>query len=58
MTDRPGLRKGAAIFFFAATWTALIVAVIGEVGTPQLILHAIAAGLGLVALVIAFRRPL
>lgn len=57
MTERPGLRKGAAAFFFAATWIALIVAVIGGVGTLPIILHAIAAALGLVAVVIAWRNP-
>jgi Flp pilus assembly protein TadB len=58
-TDRRrGLRRSYAALFFGATWIALIVAIIFGIDTGALALHVIAAALGLVALVIAFRpRP-
>jgi hypothetical protein len=54
---RPGLRKSYAAIFFAATWIALIIAIVFGVDTVALVLHAIAAGLGLLAVVIAWRPP-
>jgi hypothetical protein len=54
---RRGFSKPVAAFFFAATWIALIIAIIFGVDTDALVLHAIAAALGLAALVIAWRGP-
>jgi hypothetical protein len=55
---RRGMRKSYAAFFFAATWIALIIAIVFGVDTPALILHAVAAALGVVAVVIAWRGPI
>ncbi len=54
---RPRLRKGYALIFFAATWIALILAIVFDVGTAAIVLHAVAAALGVVAIVIAWRWP-
>lgn len=54
---RPQLRKSYALIFFAATWIALIVAIVFNVGTTAIVLHSIAAALGVLAVVIAWRRP-
>lgn len=54
---RRGIRKSYAAFFFAATWIALALAIVFEVGTLPIVLHAIIAALGLVAVVIAWRTP-
>jgi hypothetical protein len=55
MQSRSTISKKVAAFFFAATWIALIVAIIFGVDTDALVLHAITAALGLIAVVIAWR---
>jgi Flp pilus assembly protein TadB len=58
MTERRrGFRKPVAAFFFAATWLALIFAIVTDTGTLPIVLHALAAVLGLAAVVIAWRWP-
>jgi hypothetical protein len=51
------MRKSYAAFFFVATWIALLAAIVFGVDTDALVLHAVAAALGVVALVIAWRGP-